>query len=304
MLNSYKKGKIPMGLHGWIIYNGFLPSEKFIDFAQMFKNAGMEAGHQMTVYTNAELTNIITDEFHWDGVKPDYVIFTDKDIYLAQQLEDIGIRVFNTAKTIEVSDDKIKTYQYLAQAHIEIPQTIVAPKTYIGSTAFSKAYITHIIETLSFPLIIKEAFGSFGEQVYFIENEKSLWKQLETVKEPFMFQQFISTSYGKDIRLQVVGDQVIAAIKRISETDFRANVTAGGRMETYQPSAEEKSLAIKASLAIGADFSGVDLLFGENDRPIVCEVNSNAHIRNLLDCTGINAAPAIIQYIEKELQSS
>lgn len=289
-----------MRLYGWVIYSGFLQSEKFIDFAHMLRDAGVEHGHEVDVFTNGEIVNIITN--HWDVRMPDYVLFTDKDIYLASQLEKLGIRVFNRAHTIEVSDDKIKTYQQLALVNVPIPKTIVAPKTYIGSTAFSQDYLDGVVTTFGYPFIIKEAFGSFGEQVYLIKDKADFQEQLETVKEPFMFQEFITTSYGEDIRVQVVGDEVVAAMKRRSESDFRANITSGGSMEPYEPTEKEKALAIAASRAIGADFSGVDLLLGENDQPIVCEVNSNGHIRNLLDCTGINAAYPIVAYVEKELE--
>src|SRR5699024_10382671 len=114
----------------------------------------------------------------------------------------------------------------------------------------------------------------------------------------------ISSSYGKDMRLQVVGDQVVASMLRRSSNDFRANVTAGGSMEPYNPTNIEQELAIAATKAIGADFAGVDLLFGPNGYPIISEVNSNAHIRNLFDCTNINVADFIIDYIIQELGES
>src|SRR5699024_6759595 len=103
--------------------------------------------------------------------------------------------------------------------------------------------------------------------------------------KPAMIQTFIASSYGTDLRLQVVGNKVIAAMKRSSEKDFRANITSGGKMWPYEPTKAEQSIAVKASQAINADFSGVDILIDENKMPVVCEVNSNAHIRNLLDCT-------------------
>src|SRR5699024_8168413 len=111
------------------------------------------------------------------------------------------------------------------------------------------------------------------------------------------FQEFIHSSYGKDLRLHVVGDEVAAAMMRSSKNDFRANVTAGGTMTPYEPSKIEMELAIAATAAIHADFAGVDLLFGPNGQPIVCEVNSNAHIRNLYDCTNINVADHMMQHI-------
>src|SRR5699024_8031459 len=114
---------------------------------------------------------------------------------------------------------------------------------------------------------------------------------------PFMFQELITSSYGKDIRLQVVGDKVVAAMKRTAKNDFRANVTSGGTMEPYKPTLEETQLAMNASQLTGADFAGVDLLFGET-RPFVCEIDSNSPIRNIFDCSGINAAPFMIDHIE------
>jgi len=116
----------------WIIYNGFLQSDKFKDFADMFYQAAKDLGHEATIYRNDEIQMILADEItvHTEAALPDYVIFTDKDIYLAKQLELLGIPVFNSAETIEVSDDKIKTYQLLAEKGIPIPKTIVAPKTF------------------------------------------------------------------------------------------------------------------------------------------------------------------------------
>jgi gamma-F420-2:alpha-L-glutamate ligase len=119
----------------------------------------------------------------------------------------------------------------------------------------------------------------------------------ELYGKAFMFQEFVTTSKGKDLRLQVVGNHVVAAMQRTSMNDFRANVTAGGKMEPYTPSEEAKNVAIAAANSIGADFCGVDLLFGPNNQFLICEINSNAHIRNLYDCTGINAADSIIEHI-------
>jgi len=290
----------------WIIYNGFLPGNKFRDFAEMIHEAAISRGHDAVIYKNSEIISFLQQPIHMlienNEKRPDYVVFTDKDIYLAEQLELLGIPVFNSARTIEVSDDKIKTYQILAAKNIPIPRTIFAPKTYGFLLQLGDYFLQRVIDSLGFPLIVKEAFGSFGEQVYFIQNEAELVKKIKQIAgKPMMFQQFIDTSYGVDLRLQVVGDKVITAMKRESKNDFRANVTSGGSMEPYEPTALEKEIAIRASKAIDAHFSGVDLLFGKDGTPIVCEVNSNAHIRNLFDCTGINVAYDIIHYIEEKL---
>lgn len=289
--------------HGWIIYNSFLPGDDFLDFAEWLYEAANKYNLSTEIVANSDvlvsllknsLSLLKEDSKHL----PDFVIFTDKDIYLARQLELLGIRVFNSADAIEISDDKIATYQRLTEKKLPIPNTIIAPKIFPGSNEIHTEFINHITKTLSFPLIMKEAFGSFGEQVYLIHNLKEMIeKTKELAGKPFVYQEFISSSYGKDMRLHVVGNEVVASMIRQSTNDFRANITTGGTMEKYYPTKQEKELAIQATKAIEADFSGVDLLFGPNNEPIICEINSNAHIRNMYQCTNINVADFIIDYI-------
>ena len=132
------------------------------------------------------------------------------------------------------------------------------------------------------------------------EELRSKVKQLGT--KPVLFQEYVATSFGKDIRLQVVGKQVIASMYRYSaDGDFRANLSIGGRMKAYIPTEDQCELALRCCEIIGLDFAGVDFLFGENDVPIVCEVNSNAHFKNIFDCTGVNAADAIIAHIRQKV---
>src|SRR5699024_6206194 len=92
---------------------------------------------------------------------PHFVLFTDKDIYLARQLELMGVRVFNSAKAIDISDDKIATYQTLATYRLPIPRTVVAPKIFPGASVPAYGDIDTIIDQLDLPMIIKEAYGSF-----------------------------------------------------------------------------------------------------------------------------------------------
>ncbi|GGA85957.1 ATP-grasp domain-containing protein [Ornithinibacillus halotolerans] len=294
-----------MNKFGWIIYNGNLPGNKFLDYAEMLHEAAAKQNsHTKIIKNNDLLSEFNTLGLHLisDMELPDYVIFTDKDIYLARQLELLGIPVYNNSIVIETSDDKIATYQILAQHKLPIPKTIVAPKVFYQREDKTLPNLHSIVNTLDFPLIIKEAFGSFGEQVYIIHTMEELESKVsELYGRPFMFQEFVSTSYGKDLRLQVVGNEVVAAMKRTAKDDFRANITAGGTMEKYEPSIKAKEIAIQAAKAIGADFCGVDLLFGEDGEYIICEINSNAHIRNLYECTGINAADAIVKHILAQL---
>src|SRR5699024_8534523 len=195
-----RKGSVNL-MKCWIIYNTFLKSDKFIDYAQMIQEAAQYMGHEAIIYKNSDILNLITSPPESLKEKPDYVVFTDKDIYLAQYLEAQGILVYNSSKTIDI------------------------PKTYGNFVHLEDEFFDSAIQQLGMPLIVKEAFGSFGEQVYLANNLSEL-KELvfHHSDQPLMLQQFISTSYGRDVRIQVVGNQVIAAMERRAQNDFRANV--------------------------------------------------------------------------------
>lgn len=250
----------------------------------------------MEVKSNRE---IYTGIFEMDKrvCRPEFVLFWDKDVILARYLELSGIPVYNSSSSIETCDDKRKTYTALLAAELPIPQTVSAPMTYENIGYPEVDFLEPLEKRLGFPMIVKEAFGSFGEQVYKAEDHEELAgivKNLE--KTPFLLQEYIDTSYGQDVRVQVVGDRVVAAMRRFSDKDFRANITNGGNMEVYYPDTEACRLAIQACRAVGCDFAGVDLLFGKEGF-VVCEVNSNAHFKNLYDCTGVNTAEFIMEYI-------
>jgi RimK family alpha-L-glutamate ligase len=115
-----------------------------------------------------------------------------------------------------------------------------------------------------------------------------------------LIQEYIATSKGRDIRLNVVGGKVVACMYRYAvDDDFRANITNGAKMKNYEPTNEQIEMALSACELLGLDFGGVDILFGDNETPILCEVNSNAHFKNIFDCTGINVADHIVEHIMK-----
>ncbi|MFP7493477.1 RimK family alpha-L-glutamate ligase [Terribacillus saccharophilus] len=290
---------------GWVIYNGHLGGKKFLDFAEAIKRAANAHDIKISIIkNNALLAGIGTDHsiLTQENERPDFVVFSDKDIPLAQQLEAMGLPLFNSSKSIAVCDNKILMYQALATAGITIPKTIIAPKIFPGTMPIQLETFEPAIAELGFPMIVKEAFGSFGEQVYLIQNREQLHKKIiEIGTEPFVLQEYIQTSHGRDIRINVVGGKIVASMIRFSKTDFRANVSQGGSMEPYTPTEKEADLAIAAAKAVGTDFAGVDLLFGEHDEPLVCEVNSNAHIRSIYECTGVDVSQSIISYIKEVL---
>ena len=264
--------------------NHFLKSEKFDDLHNHIIISAKNLGVDMEIKTNQEL--IFCDE------KPDFVLFWDKDVNSARLLEKRDIQVFNGASSIALCDDKAKTYLAL-KGCVPQPETIIAP---LAFTDVDYSLFVHLAaEKLGFPLVFKECFGSFGEQVYLCKSESDVMSHING--KPFLIQEFIKDSEGEDVRLEIVGGKCVAAMKRTNKNDFRSNITNGGNAVPYAPTKEEILLAQNACKRLGLTFGGVDILKGG----YVCEVNSNAHIMNLLNVTGIDVAPMIIEHIIYEL---
>ena len=282
---------------GILVVNEFLHSNKFNEIHAWILEAASKQNINMQIKTNAELL-IDISEFHQDKIA-DFILFWDKDVKLAYYLEQLGYPVYNSSKAIGICDDKSLTHLTLMNDNIPMPRTIVAPMTFENIGYPNYHFLTKVVDRLGFPMVLKESFGSFGQQVYLIHNYDELVEQVKQCGvKPVIFQEYMKSSFGRDVRLQVVGKQVIAGMYRYSDQgDFRANLTIGGKMKPYEPSKEQNELAIRCCEIIGLDFAGVDLLFGENEEPIVCEINSNAHFKNIYDCTGVNVADAMIEYI-------
>lgn len=289
-------------MNGWLIVNSFVDSSKFKELYTLLLEAAGKQNIRLELRKGYELTNIVGHRCPEKDL-PDFALFWDKDIMLAKELEEMGVRLFNSSRAISACDNKAETYLQLSKANIRIPKTITAPKTFegLGYTDFS--FLQIAIQKLGLPIVIKECFGSFGQQVYLAKNEAEAKAVIQKIgHKDFVFQEFISSSYGKDVRINVVGRQVIASMLRYNDNDFRSNISNGGSMRCYIASEEQKALAIASVEALKLDFAGVDIMFGPNEEPIVCEVNSNPHFKSTLDCTGVNLADDIIKHIVKELK--
>lgn len=285
---------------GYIVINSFVNNEKFSNLYNILVKSFSKFHIDLEKKTAIELGTEVDLELK---EKPDFILFWDKDIYLAQRLENLGIKLFNSSRAIELCDNKILMYQELAKHNIRIPKTFIAPKTFEGLGYTNLSFIDDIANQIGYPLVIKEAYGSYGEQVYLAKNKEEAASIINKIGyKDFLVQEFIKSSSGKDIRVNVVRDQQIVSILRENKTDFRSNISIGGVGSRFEPEQEYVDLAIKASLALGLDFSGVDVMFGENNEPIICEVNSNPQFVSTLKVTNTNLADFIAFYIAEYLR--
>lgn len=281
-------------MKGWLIVNGFLRTEKYRSLYALLQNAAKKFGIEILLKWGDELIG----ELALDAERPDFALFWDKDVLLAKRLENAGLRLFNSAVAVENCDNKMLTALCLERAGLPTPKTVFAPKTFEGIGYNRTDFFKRAEEKLGYPMIVKEAYGSFGRQVYLIHTREEALALFFTLgHKEFLMQEFIEESRGRDIRVNVVGGRVVSAIKRVNQEDFRSNISGGGRAEKIEVSKEQEALALAACAAVGADFAGVDLLFGKNGRTLVCEVNSNPHFESSIACTGVDVSEEIMRYL-------
>ena len=281
-------------MKGRLIVNGFLGSDKFNELYGYLARAARKKGIELEIKTADSLISVVGEEPSY--TRPDFVLFWDKDIHLARRLEKEGLRLFNSADAVEICDNKILTAIALS-TKVATPRTVISPKTFEGVGYSSLDFVENATRVLGLPMIIKEAYGSFGAQVYLASTlDEAKRIVISLGHKDFIMQEFIKESCGRDVRVNVVGGKVVSAMERYNENDFRSNITNGGSMRRVSLSEEMANAAIKATEAIGLDFAGVDVLFGK-DGPIVCEVNSNPHFKSSLECTGVDMSELIMDYV-------
>ncbi len=231
----------------------------------------------------------------------DFCVYLDKDKYLSRMLEKCGVRLFNSARAVELCDDKMLTYIALAGGGVRMPDTLAAPLCYYEDAALSPQYIQGIGQRLGYPLIVKKSFGSWGMGIELVENEEQLAAAAEAFRmEPHLYQKYISAHRGEDYRVIVVGGRAIAVMKRKNSGDFRSNIECGGKGSPAEVPPSFIRQAERCAEILGLDYCGVDIL-DDNGTPVVCEVNSNAFFNEAERVTGVNVAGAFAAHIAAAL---
>jgi ribosomal protein S6--L-glutamate ligase len=216
---------------------------------------------------------------------------------VVRQFEAMGVYSLNSAASIGVSRDKLHAHQLLARSGIGMPNT--------GFARSPKATKELIKFVNGAPLVVKLLEGTQGRGVVLAETKKaaeSVIGAFQGLKANILLQEFIKEAGGADVRCLVVGNRVVAAMKRQGEEgDFRSNLHRGGKAEKVRLTKEERATAVKAARVMGLSLAGVDLL-RSNDGPKVLEVNSSPGLEGVEQVTGKDIASLIIDYIETNVR--
>jgi ribosomal protein S6--L-glutamate ligase len=211
-----------------------------------------------------------------------------------RQFEMMGVMPLNESVAITRSRDKLRSMQLLSRKGIGLPLTGFANKP---------DDIEDLIKMVGgAPLVIKLLEGTQGIGVVLAETHKAAESVLEAfmgLRVNILVQEFIAEAGGADLRCLVIGDKVIAAMKRQGkEGEFRSNLHRGGSASLIKITPEERSTAVRAAQTMGLNVAGVDLL-RSNHGPVVMEVNSSPGLEGIETATGKDIAGTIVQFIEK-----
>ncbi|MEZ6134127.1 MAG: RimK family alpha-L-glutamate ligase [Pirellulaceae bacterium] len=215
---------------------------------------------------------------------------------VVRQFEQMDVFCGNTSAGISNSRDKLRCLQILSRHHIGIPKT-----TFVRD---KKDVLPAIERVGGAPVVIKLIEGTQGIGVLLAESVKSaeaIIELLQSQRQNVLVQKFVSESKGRDIRAFVVGDQVVAAMRRVAQgQEFRSNVHRGGRTEQVELDDYFKETAVRAAQIMGLRIAGVDLLEG-TDGPQVMEVNSSPGLEGIETCTHLDVAGAIVEYLAAQV---
>lgn len=209
-----------------------------------------------------------------------------------RQLEHLGIYVCNTANSIYTVKDKLYMHQILAYSRLPTPKTMLA-KFPID--------ISVVKREIGLPIVIKNITGSQGNGIYLCESEEKFSDIMELLYSTnsnanIILQEFIEHSYGRDLRVFVLGGKVIGCMQRSSRTSFKANYSKGAEVSAFKLTPEIEWLSTETARLLDLDVAGIDLLFDKNGYK-VCEANSSPGFKGLEKAGNKYIAESILDYI-------
>lgn len=230
---------------------------------------------------------------HYDSILPRIgASITYFGTAVVRQFEQMDVFTANSSNGIVNSRDKLRSLQVLSRHKIGIPAT-----TFVKD----RADVLPAIERVGgSPVVIKLLEGTQGIGVILADSAKtaeSIVETLQSTKQNVLLQKFVAESKGRDIRALVVGDRVVAAMRRVAQgSEFRSNVHRGGRTEAIELNEEYTETAVRAAQILGLRVAGVDMLEGA-DGPQVMEVNSSPGIEGIEAATKLDVAGAMVDYV-------
>ncbi|MBA4696739.1 MAG: RimK family alpha-L-glutamate ligase [Legionella sp.] len=293
-------------MQGWILYKRSQEELSELDHGvNRLLAAAATLGIQLEVYKPDQFELIVTQaerkSILLNGVRvalPDFLLprLGAESSYFAlaiiRQLEKSGVYTCNSSNAIEAVRDKMLLSQLLAQSELPFPKTMLIK---------FPVPVSVVEREIGFPLVIKNICGRGGIGIHLCESASSFRDLMELMathsgNNQMILQEFISSSYGRDLRVFVVGGKVIGSMQRKSTGSFKANYSLGGSVSHYPINEEIRQMAVDCAALFNLEIAGVDLLFAENGFKI-CEANSSPGFKGMEQATETDVAMQILSYV-------
>lgn len=217
---------------------------------------------------------------------------------LMSRLERYKFCFLNERNSITNCEDKYLTQLKLVEGGVPVPDSALVPTEDMIDLALEKV-------GGKFPIVVKTLCGTQGKGVFIVSEYRSLKSTLQAIwssadEVEMMFQRYIKSDH--DVRLHVLGDRVIASMKReVIDNDFRSNVHLGGKTAIYKPTKEIQELAVKAAKAVNCKWAGVDIMFDSKGKPYVLEVNASPGTDGIEELTKKDIVKEVMEYCKNTI---
>ncbi|QTD41563.1 RimK family alpha-L-glutamate ligase [Sporosarcina sp. Te-1] len=234
---------------------------------------------------NMELTVMVDEE--QPAKDSDFILFRDRNPLLSAKWEAEGFRLFNRSEVNRIANDKLRTYELAAM---------------LGIPAVPTQKATSVNDLASFPIVLKTRDGHGGHEVSLCgTKEEAVFFFNEHAGRQLIFQPYIESN-STDIRVFMLGNEVLGAVKRMGKNSFKSNYTLGGSVERYSLSTTEKKEVQTIAKALKSDYIGIDFLLLPDGSWLLNEVEDPVGARSLYITHDVSPAAELMQYVKRKLE--
>ena len=278
----------------WILYSSYYDNEELNSAKKMLNKAleyDIDAKLKFFDYFKIE-NNCLFYKNEIVKSYPKVIFFRGHDIELIKHFEEQGAYVINKSFTTIACKDKWQTNELVKSLNIKTPNCEI----------FNGQSFDYCKEKYKLPFLLKYRYGAQGKNIYLINSIEEFNLALNNINnDDYMIQEYIKTSYGKDLRVYMIKDTWHAACIRANDNSFMSNIAQGGKSYSYELSENDYNKALKIFNKLDGDIISVDFLFGDEEL-IFCEANTNAGFASF-NYLGYNVRDYMMKYIKSIIKS-
>ncbi|MFC4409889.1 RimK family alpha-L-glutamate ligase [Chungangia koreensis] len=260
-------------MKGYLFYE-LADAERNSGFIEALKSSAEGLGIQLhLVHHEGQILN--TDDF---------ILYRSRNHKLAKKLEAMGHRLINRAEVNVIANDKLKTVQMVQLLGI---QTVPTTR------------LKEIDELRHFPIVLKTVDGHGGQEVELCHNRSEAEEFINVMEGKIIIAQPYIETESTDVRVFVIGDEVVGAVKRTGVESFKSNFTLGGNVERFELSGTQEEEALKIARALKSDYIGIDFLLLPDGTWMLNEIEDPVGARSFYETHDTNIAELLMEHIKK-----